>query len=117
MPLNDTAKNYMLDQLGTQIGFFGLHSADPGTTGTNELTGGSPAYARKAATWASAATGSMTDTGADPVFDVASGSTVAWVGLWSSLTVGTFYGAADVTDEVYGAQGTYTLTSFTISIT
>lgn len=43
-----TAKNTMLDAL--TVTHASLHSADPGATGTNELAGGSPAYARKAVT-------------------------------------------------------------------
>ena len=45
----------LLDSFGTQYGFASAHTADPGATGIlNELTGGSPAYARKAITWAAA---------------------------------------------------------------
>jgi hypothetical protein len=114
MPLNDGAKNAMLNALGALIGYISLHTADPGTTGTSEETGGSPAYARKAATWNSAATHSMTSSN-QQVFDVPA-STVAWIGFFSTLTTGTFYGSADVTDEVFAGQGTYTVTQITISV-
>lgn len=117
MPLNDNAKNAMLNQLGTLITFASLHSADPGTTGTNELAGGSPAYARKAIAWAAAASGAMAKTASNPVFDVEGGDTVSYVGYFSAVTAGTFYGSANVTDEVYGGQGTYTLTAASISLT
>jgi hypothetical protein len=99
----------MLDHLGTEAVYASLHSADPGDTGANEISGGSPAYARKAITWNAAAAGSMDDSNV-PVFDVPAGTTVAFVGFWSALTSGTFYGAADVTDESFTNQGTYTLT-------
>jgi hypothetical protein len=52
-----------------------------------------------------------------PVFDVPTGTTVTHVGFWSAVTTGTYFGMADVTDETYGAQGTYTLTSVTASVT
>lgn len=117
MGLNDTAKNAMLDHLATLITHIGLHSADPGTTGTSELTGGTPAYARKAITWAAAAAGVLSKDATALVFDVEGGDTVAFVGFWGALTVGTFYGSADVTDEVFGSQGTYTLTDADISVT
>lgn len=117
MPLNNTAKNAMLDQLGTLINYISLHSADPGGTGANEIAGGTPAYARKAVTWAAASGGSMSDTGADPVFDVEGGDTITHLGFNSALTAGTAYGEADITDETFGAQGTYTVTSITLSIT
>jgi hypothetical protein len=67
-----------------------LHSAY-NSTGTNELTGGSPAYARKAATW-NAASGRTKALSAGVTFDVASGSTVAFIGMWDAATSGNFLG-------------------------
>lgn len=67
-----------------------LHSAYS-STGTNELTGGSPAYARKALTWA-AASGRSKATSASAVFDIPAGSTVAWIGMWDAITAGDFKG-------------------------
>lgn len=89
-----TAKNVMLDALdesqaaGAKYG--SLHTAYS-ATGANELTGGSPAYARKAATWAAAASGSKA-TSAGMVFDVPASSTVRWVGFWDAPTAGNFLG-------------------------
>jgi hypothetical protein len=117
MPLNDTAKTLMLDALGAVAVFASAHSADPGTTGTDEVAGGTPAYIRKAIAWAAAAAGSMAKTASAVVFDIEGGDTVAFVGYWSAETAGTFYGSADVTDEVFGGQGTYTLTAATCSLT
>jgi hypothetical protein len=67
-----------------------LHTAYS-TTGANEVTGGSPAYARKAATWA-AASGRSKATSAGMAFDVPAGTTVRWCGLYDALTVGNFLG-------------------------
>lgn len=90
------AKNLMLDALDESatngIKFWSLHSAYS-TTGTNELTGGSPAYARKGATYAGAGSGSKASS-ANAVFDVAAASTVAWVGRWDAVTTGNFHGMA-----------------------
>lgn len=62
MPFNDTAKNTALTAVAgtiTHVGVLGSVT-DPGTstnfTGT-ETTGGSPAYARAAVTWAASASG------------------------------------------------------------
>jgi hypothetical protein len=115
MGYSTNAKNSMLDHLGTEAVYASLHSADPGDTGTNELSGGSPAYARKAITWNAAAAGSMDDSNV-PVFDVPAGATVLYVGLWSAVTSGTFYGAALVTQENFGGQGTYTLTDMDLDL-
>lgn len=115
MPLVNAAKHVMLDQLAGVAVFASLHSGDPSTTGANEISGGSPAYARKAITW-NAASGGALDNNANPVFDVPASTTVAHVGLWSAVTAGTFYGSMDVTDEVFAAQGTYTLTDADITL-
>ena len=37
-----------------------LHTLDPGTTGTSEATGGSPAYARKQTSWTAGASDGST---------------------------------------------------------
>jgi hypothetical protein len=120
MALTDNGKNVMLDALAAVASHISLHTADPGTTGTNEVTGGSPAYARKAITWASASGGSLSEnTGTDPVFDVPAG-TITHLGIWDQLSGGTttdFFGSADITDETYGGQGTYTVTALTVTIT
>lgn len=116
MALEDAGRNVMLNALGAVATFMSAHSAFPATTG-NELAGGTPAYARKAIAWDAAAAGSMDDDGSSVVLDIESGDTVAALGLFSAVTAGTLYGGADVTDEVFGAQGTYTLTSFTLSVT
>lgn len=94
MRFSNTAKNTMLDALdeanaaGAKFG--SLHTAYS-TTGTNEITGGSPAYARKGATWGAAASGAKATT-ASMVFDVPGATTVRWVGFWDAVTAGNFLG-------------------------
>lgn len=91
-----------------------LHSGNPGSTGLLELTNtGSPAYARKAATWAASSGGSKALAATFPIFDVYSGATVAAVGLWKS---GVYYGYVTVSSETFSAQGTYTITSGSIDL-
>jgi len=115
MALEDAAKNTMLDALATDCAFVSAHSAFPATTG-NELAGGSPAYARKSITW-SAASGGAIDSSNTPVLDIESGDTVAALGLFTLVTAGVLQGGADVTDETFGAQGTYTVDDFDITLT
>lgn len=105
--LNTAGKNLMLDS-GFAPAYASLHSADPSTGGSNELTGGSPAYARKSITWGAASSGTRSNTDAQ-VFDVPAGSTVAYVGYWSASSGGTFYGSRAVTSESFTGQGTYTI--------
>lgn len=59
-----------------------LHSSYPGTTGANEISGGS--YVRKAATF-SAASGGIRALSSSVTFDVPA-STVRWVGSWDGST-------------------------------
>lgn len=98
MRFSDTAVQRMLDRMdetspgGAGVGAThgSLHSAYS-TSGANELTGGTPAYARKAATW-NAASGRSKVLASAMVFDVAATLTVRWVGFYDALTVGTFLG-------------------------
>lgn len=109
MGYSPDGKNAMLNALAGLAVFVSLHEGDPGDNGTNEISGGAPAYIRKAITWNPAAAGSL-DSSSQPVLDVPSGKTVSYVGFWSAESGGVFYGSADVVDELFGAQGTYTLT-------
>jgi len=120
MPYTNSGKNLMLDALRginptVAVAYASLHAASPGESGASEVTGGSPAYARKAITMGAAATGSMAASN-QPVFDVPAGTTVTHVGFWSAVSGGTFLGYADVTDESFAGQGTYTLTSATLDL-
>ena len=109
MGYSPTGKNLMLDALGVVAVFVSLHDGAPGDDGSNEISGGAPAYIRKAITWNGAAAGSL-DSSNTPELDVPAATTVAYVGFWSAESGGTFYGFSDVTDEVYANQGTYTVT-------
>jgi hypothetical protein len=120
MGYTNAGKNLMLDALkGTNptvaIAYASLHTAAPGESGTSEVTGGSPAYARKSVTFGTPSNGQMAATN-QPVFDVPGGTTVTHVGFWSAVSGGTFLGWSDVTDESFAGQGTYTLTSATLDL-
>lgn len=84
----DACRNLMLDAAGvTHISAHTAYSA----TGTSEVTGGSPAYARRAITYAAAATAAKASS-SSPTFDIPTGTTVRWVGRWTAITGGTFLG-------------------------
>lgn len=87
----DAAIHNMLAAEGTT--HLSLHSAYS-SSGANEISGGSPAYARKAVTWSAPASRGTTIAGA-VTFDVPA-STVAWIGRWTALTGGTFLGMGPV---------------------
>lgn len=75
-----------------------------------EISGGSPAYARKAIAWNAAAVGTMDDSTNGAEFDVPAGAQVDAVGWFSASTNGTLYSIDDVTPETFGGQGTYEVT-------
>lgn len=84
-----------------------LHTADPGTTGANEVTGGSPAYARKTTTWAGgAADGSVT--GSAVAFDVPAGN-YPFMGIWNGATFIAGFALSSPTGALPG-QTTVTVT-------
>lgn len=99
MPFNDLARNAALDGLdeGVAAGilYVGVNTlvtgppsdGTPGTGATaasTEATGGSPAYARQAVTWAAASSGQKSNSGA-LTFDVPAG-TYAFLTLWNAST-------------------------------
>lgn len=109
MALPDIAKDTMLDALVGVAVWASLHDGDPGTTGANELTGGSPAYARKQLTWGTAAAGAVS--AGLVTFDVPAGATVDHFGLWDAATAGNFFGGNAVSNpETYAGQGQHDLT-------
>jgi hypothetical protein len=113
---DNTAKNLMLDELATLCTRLALHSGDPGAanTASNELTGGSPAYARKAIAFSAASGGTMDESTGSIDFDVPA-STVAWVSGWN--TGGTVrYFKKQVTSEVFAAQGIYRVTDLDLDL-
>ena len=114
MALSTTGKNTALNAIASAATWFSLHTADPGTTGANEVTGGSPAYARQQGTW-SPPSGGVLSMAAAETFDVPT-ATIAYYGVWSAASGGTFYGGGALSaSEVFAAQGTYQLAGATIT--
>lgn len=107
MPFTSAADTVAITAVKNAATFISLHTADPSTTGANEVTGGT--YARVATTWGSVTAGSVT--GSAVVVNIPAGTTITHWGLWTASTAGTFYfGGALAASEVYGAAGSYTLT-------
>jgi len=113
--LDTTARNVGVDAIAALALRVALHTGDPGGANgaANEVTGGSPAYARKAIAWNAAAAGAATPT-ANVVLDVPA-TTVSWVSLWNTAGTVRYY-KKDVTDEVFAGQGTYTVLAAGTSI-
>ncbi len=110
MGLSVTSKNAMLDAWAALVTHVGL------ANGATELTGGSPAYARQAVSWAAASGGAVALAGPE-TFDVPAGSTVNRVILRGHITnASPDYGYGALTAEVFGGQGTYTLDSLQVEL-
>jgi hypothetical protein len=113
MALSTAGRNAACDGIAAVAGYASLHSASPGTTGANELSGGG--YARQAITWSAAANGSRAISGTED-FPVPAGATVSHFGMWTAVTGGTFIAGDPLSDsEDFTAAGTYRLDSMTVS--
>lgn len=114
--LTTAGKNTVLGSGLPSTLYAALHSGAPGSDGSaNELTGGTPAYARKSVTMA-AASGGARAISAGVTFDVPAGSTVAYASLWTAVTGGSCVATDDVTSESFTGQGTYNLTAYTVTL-
>lgn len=108
MGLNTNGKNALVNGLASVVTHVSVHSAIPDANGSGELTGGT--YARVAVTWTSASNG-VRDNNAQLDHNIPAGSTAATYGLWSALTVGTFYGYIPRTGTGEGLAGFGTVDS------
>lgn len=109
---NVTQRNAMATAYGAAAPYGALFTGDPGVAdaATNEVTGGSPAYARKALNWGTAATSAITGTA---TFDVPSGTTVTYFGVTVLGTAGVanVRDSVAVTSQAFASQGTYAVTA------
>lgn len=107
MPKSTYLRNRVLDAtfnaatLNVTTAYLSLHTADPGLTGTSEVTGGS--YARQEIATGNASGGTLANT--DVIaFDGMPAVTVTHVGVWDALTTGNFlYGKNVAAQKTYGA--------------
>lgn len=106
MSRTNTMKNVLATAYGADIAKVSLHSGDPGSTGANEISGGSPAYARVTPPSIAAPTTGLISF--QVTFNVPAGTTIAGAGLWDASN--NFLDGGTVTSQPIGSQGTYTLT-------
>ena len=110
MPLNNTALDAGANHLATLMTHLALHTADPGATGTNPASS-----ARVTAAWTPASgNGNLVATNKNFTGGAANGA-CTYVGFWSAITGGTFYGSQILTgDTTFNSAGEYTITSLTV---
>jgi hypothetical protein len=101
-----TQKNTLATAYGTAAAYGALFTTAPGGSPGTEVTGGSPAYARKALTWGSPSAGVIT---ASATFDVPA-CTVVGTGVYTASTGGTYLDGNTVTSQTFSTQDTVTVT-------
>lgn len=104
-----TTRQALATYYGTLGSYIGAHTGDPGTTSSpaNEVTGGSPAYARKQTTWSNSTGGVIN--GSPVTLDVPA-STITHISLCSAASGNNMVDKADITDVVMSAQGQLVVT-------
>lgn len=100
--LNNALLEIVTTKAATKIS---LHTGNPGTTGANEVTGGS--YARGTTTWGGISGGSVT--GSQVTINVPASTTISYWGLWDGS--GNYYDGGQLPTAVtYNVAGTYLIT-------
>lgn len=103
MPFNNNGLNAAVNGVAAAATYISAHTADPSTTGTSEVAGGS--YARQQTTWGTATIGERL--GSQVAIPIPAGTSVTYWGIWSAATAGTFYGGFALgATETFGAAGT-----------
>lgn len=116
MAISTPTKNAMLDAGFVDGDKLCLHETDPGTTvGAGEITGGSPAYARKTIDYDNASGGSKLLNGT-LVFDIPAGGDVNYYSIIDTAASVVKSSGAVASPESFTNQGTYTVTEITLSI-
>jgi hypothetical protein len=113
MPYTNDGKNLMLAALKgtnptTPITHAAVFNGDPSGAG-------SQVGDRVAITYGTPSVGAMEDSG-DVEFTIPGAATVNYVGFYSASTGGTLLAYDDVTEEVFAAAGTYTLTQSILNL-
>lgn len=95
--------------------FVSLHTADPGETGANEVTGGS--YARQSGSFG-AASGGAISSDAGVSFTGMPAATITHVGVWDASTAGNFlWGGALAASKTTNSGDTFTIATGDLDVT
>jgi hypothetical protein len=112
MTFDAVAKEFMLDGVAGQLETASLHSGDPGTGATNEVTGGG--YARQAISFSAASVDEVT-LDADVPFSTPADQPVSWFAVWRDTGGTVRWGKGQIVsgDVQANAAGEYTLAAGT----
>lgn len=108
MTLSLDGQNAAADGVAAVYTWLSLWDGDPQGSGT-EISGGSPAYARKSVTWGAASGGQRAATNVPIVFDVPACTVTHWA-VHSAVTGGTLGGSGPFSQiETFAAQDNKTV--------
>lgn len=93
--------------------YLSLHSADPGTTGASEFSGGG--YVRQAIVFATWASGSSSNNAAISVPN-SGGTAATYIGIWTASTSGTYLIGAALASSVTAATITFAIGAASFSV-
>lgn len=86
MAFTSASKDAAVNALTALGNWVSLHSADPGTTGSSEVSGGS--YSRQQTTWSASTSG--TGSGSQVTFSSVPAGGYTHYGVWTAASGGTF---------------------------
>lgn len=109
--MDTTGLNIAADGVRTVALLMALHTADPGSGASNEVSGGG--YVRQSVSWASASGGVALQV-APADFDVPAG-TVAWITIWNAGGTIRYAKAQLSSDAVFPVAGVLTISGCTIT--
>ncbi len=112
MALSNFQLDAFLQTIRDDTTFVSLHTGDPGTTGANEVSGGT--YARVAVTFGAQSTisgGRRISVASQVSVNVPAGTTVTFVGVFDAVTGGNFIAGLDSNDETFAAAGIANITT------
>lgn len=105
-----TARNLLATAYSVNVGKYGaLSTTAPGASAGTEVSGGSPAYARIAPSWAAASASAITTTAA-LAFNVPASTTVVGFEFYDAATIGNYLDGCTITSQTFASQGTYSIT-------
>ena len=102
-----TQKNTLASAYAAAATHGALYTTAPGAAAGTEVTGGTPAYARKPLTWGAPTNGVITATA---TFDIPTGVTLLGSGMHSAITAGAYLDGGSVPSQAFASQGTYVAT-------
>ena len=99
---------------GISTPFAQIHTGDPGSAGTSNVSVGSTT--RNAITWNAASAGSMTLATLGAWTNGGTSETITHVSLWSASSAGTFYWSIALSaSQAWISTNTLTITTFTLA--